>query len=196
MTLDGLPDTFCTIVAVKLVLISNGTAHCSSAAPPHSFGTLLTEIHVKIFERDEEDEDREIESYPGILGHASDDYPLSVLDPVLEPLNEIDWHQYASVAEFGEARTLIFRIGDTQHQITIGDEVRLEDILDQTTFVDVYSDFPDDQGMTSMSFYPFFKVDGVSDEYTKNGIRALVEVLKADCAALRQLEAEWIRTHQ
>lgn len=151
---------------------------------------------MKIFERDEEDEDRAIESYPGILGYVTDDYPLCVVDQVLEPLNEINWYQYASVAEFGEARTLIFRIGDAEHQITIGDEVRLEDILDQTTFVDVYSDFPDDQGMCSMSLYPIFRIDAVSEETLKNGIRALVEVLKADCSALKQLEAEWIRTHQ
>jgi len=142
---------------------------------------------VKEFQADEEDPDRPIESYSGILGYTYDDFPLCIVDPILEPLNKIDWQEYARVAEFGDPRKLSLEIDNAEQQISISDdEVRLEEILDQTNFVDVYADCPGDQGPASGTLYSFFRKGSISEDFLKKGIRALVEACQEDFAMLKQ----------
>jgi hypothetical protein len=147
---------------------------------------------VNKFEPDENDTDRDIESYPGLLGYTASEFPLKITDPILRPLEEIDWDKYSSLADFGETRTLSFKIDNAEQLFTIiDDRVRLEEILEETNLVDVQVDCPEDQVMTTTSFYLFFKKASVSDEFLKKGIRALVDVLRADIAMLIKLKAEW-----
>ena len=94
------------------------------------------------FELDKINPDRPIEFYPGILALTTDDgYTLHVFDEIIAPLAEIDWDEYASIAEFGGARTLVIKIDGIDQPISLdADTSRVEEILDRSNIVDVYVD--------------------------------------------------------
>ncbi len=135
-----------------------------------------------------DDPNKPIEEYPGILGYFLDG-DLFVVHEALNPLTEIDFHDYTSLLEeqnTTDDHALNIHLSSCDTNIHIGWGDYLFDTLSQIpSIVICQQEEPENTGPGYSPGFNIFMSDHFSIEQTSHDIAALSEAIKADHARLK-----------